>query len=254
MRNALALLLVGFLTACGGSAPREGTVPEASEGDPYPELARVRSLVQGGRCDQALREVLEPVVARMERDFPEPRHADRALESAASFLNGMLRESGAMIVSSATPTLYPDTLYLTAYCQVELGRLDDAERTLERALAVMEDVAYLCELGNIYQMRRQFADAMPFYERGLASAQHLAEHASGVSLFGQDVPFWTRRAMRGIGFSLIELVRLEEAEAIYERVLELDATDEQAQRELRVIAEIREGRFDVGTPAPVTPL
>lgn len=52
------------------------------------------------------------------------------------------------------------------------------------------------------------------------------------------------RAMRGIGFALIELDRLDEAEAKFREVLAIDPDDQYAKDEIRYIEAVRKERAD----------
>ena len=46
--------------------------------------------------------------------------------------------------------------------------------------------------------------------------------------------------MRGVGYSLIELGRLDEAEEVFNQCLDIDKDDQGAKRELKYIQQMRE--------------
>lgn len=225
----------GTTTPTGGSGPSDGV--EA-------DLDRGVTLMRANRCAEAIREGFEPAIAAMERELPEPRRANRLTEHTMATLQANV--PNAVIRSpDLVPTIYPDTLYLVAFCLVELEDFANAERYLLRALEVIpNDVVYLSELGNIYHVRGDFQKALENYERAVASIVRLRRESPGstLAMMGLDLPAWHRRALRGVGFSLIELDRLDEAEAIYREVLAIDPNDQQARNELLVIAERRRAR------------
>jgi tetratricopeptide (TPR) repeat protein len=241
-------LVLALLTACGGRQS-EPTTPPTMAGHANAEVGaqidRGLALVREGRCEDAIREGFAPAVAAMEGIFPAPRHADRAREASQEVLQSLVNDNGMVVSSDLTPTIYSDALYMIAFCQIELEDLVAAERTLARALEVIpDDVMYLSELGHIYQARHDFQKALENYERAVASVERLRAQPGAASLriLGSDLVSWHGRALRGVGFSLIELDRLDEAEATYRRALAINPNDEQSQTELAFIAERRAQR------------
>jgi tetratricopeptide (TPR) repeat protein len=147
---------------------------------------------------------------------------------------------------------WTDTLYLMAFCLVELGRLAEAAPYLQRALALLPgDVVYACELGNILQAAHDYTGALALFQAALENVNMLSATSEfgptptepeGGSLFGMTMEEWTRRSMRGIGFQLIELGQLDQAEAIYREILAIDPNDAAAMNELAYIDELRRTR------------
>jgi len=257
----LVLMLVGsVMLGCGSSASSESTTPEtepvssANNGgetagvDAY--IARGMSLLGERRCEEAIRLGFDPAIAEFERSF-EP--GTRVIGSRASgpanalpLLATAASDGRNAVVIDAE---YSDTVYMRAYCLVELGRVPEAAQALQRALEVIpDDVAYACEFGNILQERHEWAASLDIYQRALANVDALdstgafngtPEFPTGRPILGLTLTDWRRRAMRGIGFSLIEAGDLDGAEAMFRRVLEIDPSDERALSELAFIAERR---------------
>ena len=246
-RTALAFTSMLVFGCAGGSqsgSTTPGSAETSSTGSVDGDLTRGLLLMRQGRCADAIAEGFEPAAAAMEREFPAPRRADRVAELDMQALEAMVPGS-AVSSRDLVPTVYPDTLYMIAFCLVELEDYVGAERYLLRALEVIpNDVAYLSEIGNIYHVRGDFQKALENYERAVTSIVALRRAAENrpLAMMGLDLPAWHRRALRGVGFSLIELDRLEEAEAIYREVLAIDPSDQQALAELQVIAERRRMR------------
>ncbi len=204
----------------GGEAGDESASPDAEA------LAHVRhglARIREGQCEAALAEGFEPALALFEARAPAgPPRASR--------------------VPGAGPgPEWSDTLYLQAFCLVELGRADEASAVLERALAAMPgDVVYACELGHIRQQQGRFDDALALFEGALESAQALGSTPIAASpLFGQRLAWWQGRALRGIGFTQYERGELDAAEAAYRAAIALDPNDRRAIEELQLIATRR---------------
>lgn len=243
MRTLTPLILAALLVACGGGNGASGTTTPTPSGVGDASLARGVERMQSGQCDAALREDFLPMIAQGEREANGRAIRSTRTPGPAGDLQALLGADPEQ-ASVAVGSDYPDMIYFAAYCAVELGDLALAEQLLGRALQIIpDDPAYLCELGHVAQAARAFDEALEIFERAERSAAELSARFAGLSepvwIIGHDLPWWHRRALRGIGFSLIELGRLDEAEQIYRRVLAIDPGDEQAATELRVIDEMR---------------
>lgn len=240
---------------CAGLSAREPTVsPEAEPGQARESadalMARGVSLAQGGSCERAIAEGFGPAAAAYEAIIREelgpgrPRFEVARAPSGASSaaVSGAGDDGGPAVVRSPLP----DAIYLHAFCLVALGRYVEAERKLELALAyTRDDVVYLSELGHLLHLRKDWEGALEVYRRALANAEELERSGH----FGDDgrivlepLSSWMARALRGQGFSLIELGRFDEAEQVYRRALEIDPNDPIAAHELGAIEERRQGR------------
>ncbi len=91
------------------------------------------------------------------------------------------------------------------------------------------------ELGYLEQSAGQSERALETFRLAELAAQDPTDAEGRASL---------TRAMRGVGFALIELDRLDEAEAKFRAVLRIDPDDEKAKHELSYIEGVREERGD----------
>ena len=91
------------------------------------------------------------------------------------------------------------------------------------------------ELGYLEQAAGQSERALETFRLAELAAQDPKDDEARANL---------TRAMRGVGFALIELDRLDEAEAKFREVLRIDPDDEKAKQELRYIEGVREERGD----------
>src|SRR5262249_39777721 len=118
--------------------------------------------------------------------------------------------------------------YLKAYCLLDLGRANDAKAPLLRAVALApQNAQFLGELGYIYQSEKNWPLALETFQRAENAAKEFSPEQSRNAELA--------RAWRGIGYVLVELGRLDEAEAMYRKCLQLNAQDAMAQRELAYV-------------------
>jgi len=133
---------------------------------------------------------------------------------------------------------YSRACYYLGFGAVERHDFALAERWIDRGLALEPDhPLLLCEKGLILGNTKRRDQSMEVYRRGTKASPW--NHA------------WTARAHRGLGFELVELRRLDEAEAEFRRSLELDPEHPVAKNELAVIADLRSGRV-TGTASGLT--
>lgn len=126
---------------------------------------------------------------------------------------------------------WADAYYLKGYALIELGRVDEARANLEKARALSpRNSRYLSELAHAWQADRQWERALELFVE--------AEDASRISPDGLRTEELTR-ALRGQGFSLIELDRIDEAEAKFKASLAADRNDRRSKEELLYIEQLR---------------
>ena len=122
---------------------------------------------------------------------------------------------------------WSDAYFLKAYALVELEQPAEARKLLERALELSPmNSAYLSESAHLDQMDKDWNAALDKFRRATEAAEMTPEDFT---------VYETTRALRGQGFALIELNRLEEAKSMYYKALELDPDDEGSKHELRYI-------------------
>lgn len=125
-----------------------------------------------------------------------------------------------------------DAFYLKGYAVLELGEVEQAQALVEQAVSLSPvNAMYLSELGHIYHVRRDWEKALAIFSK----AETAARRFSPDELRASELT----RALRGGGYSLIELGRLDEAESKYYECLEIDKNDEISQRQLAYIKAVR---------------
>lgn len=172
-------------------------------------LVDVLPMLTDGRAAQAL-EILDPILARYETENKGDSRmylcADSIEESI--LLAGVADQAGkdsVVVVGSE----WCFALWAKGYALVELHRTAEALPYLERAAEKAPlNSQYLSELGNAYQELKQWDKALATFTRAADAAKWMKEPQRA---------FWLARAWRGMGFSLIELGRWDEAEAIFRK-------------------------------------
>jgi len=130
--------------------------------------------------------------------------------------------------------------FFKAYALLELKRLEDARASLERAISMSPfNSHYLAEMAYTFQVESKWEEALERYRQ----AETAAETYSPLDVKAGELS----RALRGQGYALVELGRLDEAEAIYRRAMAADRDDAASVRELENIRMLRNQRQTPGT-------
>jgi tetratricopeptide (TPR) repeat protein len=193
-------------------------------------FGRVASLIAGGKPAEAI-EVLDSIIADQEKAHPGETRQVYCARSPAELLlyTGMGAKAG-----RDTVVLGPDwsmAIFLKGFALIDLGRRDEAKPLFDRAVAMSPmNAQFLGELAEWHKNRREWAEAYKLFERARLASEFSPEDTKSHDL---------RRGMRGMGFVLIEQGRLDEAEALFRKCLELEPNDAGAKTELRYIEEQR---------------
>ncbi len=183
------------------------------------------------RTDEALAKVDE-ALAGYQATFANEKRRINSIRQPAEALLYMAQAANDGVNAIAVEFEYGFAWYLRGYLLVELGRLDEALVMLRKAVELSPmNAQYQSELGNLHQMRKDWSAALAAYES--------ARDASGFS--PEDSKRHDEgRALRGQGFVLIEMGRLDDAEAALRQALALDPQDRGAANELEYIRQMRE--------------
>jgi len=200
--------------------------------DPDPQAASVSQaaqLVVDGKMDEAIG-LLDPALDAYARRYAgETRKiycGSNQQETLLYLLGAAAEKKSAIVIGEGWCT----ALFLKGFILDDRRRFDEATLFLERVTAMApHDAHYLNELGYAYQQRRNWTASDDAYRRADENAAYDA--ASLKKERG--------RAWRGLGYNYVEEGKLDEAEALYRKCLELDPADTKAQGELRYIAEQR---------------
>jgi len=227
---ACAAGLLSLLLAFGASAEGEQSKIDANAS--RRQLAVASAMIVGRQPARAVTEVLDPLIAQYEAAYRQSRDLIYSASDPAQSLHYLLEaashKSNATVVESA----WADANYLKGFALLNLGQMDKARQALNRAIALSPDNGgYWNELAYTYQLEKDHVKAIELYRYAESGAQLQMNPAQKSSQL--------RRAWRGQAYSLVELGRLPQAEALYRRCLELEPTDAVAQRELTYVTNLR---------------
>jgi tetratricopeptide (TPR) repeat protein len=246
-----------FLCSTAARADSAATMPQVSTTMPYWQEAQALAIAtqadlrKGGIVAiQAHVPDLEQSLAHADRSFASAQSGNDAIyvltdgqaEAAMAAANSarIPGAAGRKVVAVGNP--YPILILLLASYYNEVRKSADALRVLDAGLALPTAVpgvamgatlpALVTERGVALNALKRWPEALAAYDGGLTIA-NLKDTDRG-------------RMLRGRGFALTELGRLDEAEKSYRDSLISDPNNALALRELNYIANIRSGR----SPAP----
>lgn len=126
-----------------------------------------------------------------------------------------------------------DVHFYRGYSSIEVGDVEMAEMHFSKAVDYAPvNALYLVEYGHVFHIKKEWQKALEIFKEAELAAQTYSP---------EDVKIKElTRAKRGIGFSLIELGRLDEAEAKFKECLDIDPNDEGAKIELAYINQLRD--------------
>lgn len=181
---------------------------------------------------------LRAVLDRAPKPYPQVEirgslvivRADDEETSISLGLAGAMQANGANRQVTSRFNVYPMAALLLGSWANERRDADGAVRMLQRGLEIQPGNPLLAsELGAAYTLQKAWAEALAVYEGALEANPLMGKMALA-------------RLLRGKGFALIELGRLDEAETAYRQSLVAEPNHGGAQHELAYIAGLRKGR------------
>src|SRR5206468_5442819 len=125
--------------------------------------------------------------------------------------------------------IWSDAYFMKAYALEELGRMGEAKATLQQALKLSPfNAQYLAEMGQIYAREKNWSKAVQLYREAEDNAPLSPSEARAGDL---------ARARRGLGYVLVELGKLDEAEKKYQQCIAANPNDSKAKAELGYVRE-----------------
>jgi len=227
-----ALFLAAGMNTSAADTPDAARVIEHEAADNMLLLQKGNDVMHAGNPLRAINEFFDPVIRRFETAY---EGSDKHIYSARNQVQALLYagmdagDKKGTIVLDAT---WADAYLLKAYALSELGRVADARKVLESALALSPMTSqFHSELAYTFIAEHNWDKAMASYR----TAEEVTELGSDEALKNLDLA----RAWRGQGYVLVELGKLDEALALYQKCLKLDAHDEKARGEIKYIEELR---------------
>jgi tetratricopeptide (TPR) repeat protein len=232
---ATALSLVS-MTAHSQTAAPEGAGAIARDND----IRQTQVLNAGARLlkerhpAEAIQNYFDKVIASYEAMYPAGPKATYCARSPQESLFYLMQSAKDKKASVVIGPAWCDAYYLKAYALIDLGRGAEARDLLEKAISMSpENAHYVAELGSLYLREKKRNEALANYETAAQLARDFSPPDSKVIELGE--------ALRGKAYVLVELGRLEEAEATYKQCLEINPADKVAIGELGYVQSRRKG-------------
>lgn len=204
MTKLAGLLIAAMLAALPMTAAGQGKDRDSAA---EATISQAFSAIQAGDPARALATV-EPVVASFDKEFSgEKRHifCSQTAEQDGYYMT--TADGGADNVRLVTVT-WCNALYVKAFALVDLDRLDDAQSAFERLVAFApKHSRYLNELAYVLLKKKEWQHSIDAYRNAEAAATFTPQRRD----YERCVSF------RGIGYDLVELGRLDDAEAAYRK-------------------------------------
>jgi len=223
-RAAISVLLfVAALAACAPSGTRR---PGTDDDVALLERAQV-SLQQGLPADAiaAADEVIAGFAARYPAGSTQRVYCSRWQSHTLGYLlSASVAGQDAIVIE---PT-WADAYLIKGFALVEMGQISAARDAVAMAVDLSpREPQYLSELGYTWQADKDWPRSLDLYQQAERAAASIEDPAQR--------NLETGRALRGQGFSLVELGRWDDAERAYLRCLEIDPKDRAAAGELEYV-------------------
>lgn len=191
---------------------------------------------QRSEAEELLREFVSDMPAEWKPVTESPHSIEIAYWDTTEFLGHVPHQNASGIEKMIVwvPPSYSKAFYLLGFLAVEREDWSNALNYIDQGLALEPDhPLLLCEKALIFSRMERHKDAYDLFMEAMdirpwAPPQHRA------------------RAMRGAAVALADLKRLNEAEELLKRSLELVPDSEAAKDELRYIEHLRKGGEPTG--------
>ena len=213
-----------------GSHSTHSAPPLQQDAAAYALLESGLRLASSGHSDEALAG-FDKVIALYEDSFKDEKDKLYSARSKTEMLGYLLQAVNAGESAKVVSASWARAYYLKGYVLQDLHRIAEAKAALLRAVELApENSQYLGELGSIYQIERNWPRALDVFQSAASASDYSPPKLKNAEL---------ARAWRGMGYVLVELGQLDEAEKWYQKCLALDNNDARALAELRYVQERR---------------
>ena len=227
-----------FLFACAIGS-QQAASPADPENDPQvsnllqeaQKLLKAKKLPDAiEKCDQVIASFKGHYGNRKEKFYCARTSAETLgymLMAAAEINKGTFQYTKAVALS---PT-WAEAYFNKAYALQDLRRTAEAKSNIMLAVELSPwNCKYLCELGSIYKLEKNWLKAKEVFELAEDQAPIGPDEVKAIEL-GQ--------ARRGLGYVLVELGQLDEAEKKYQQCLADDPKDTKAAAELEYVRGLK---------------
>lgn len=238
LRIGFVLLALGRGAACYAQAIHAASPPETSDSSPIDDAAQEKLLqqamaqIKGGMNADAINGPLAQVIHTYETAYAHSKKQVYCAESLTEALlySGIASNNHKDSVVLSKPH-WAMAYYLRGYAYGSLGDQVHAEASLKQALVLSPfNSQFLSELGNVYENEKNWSSALDTFQ----SADSAAEFA----LPEQKIALRCH-ALRGQGYVLVELHKLDQAAQKYNACLSISPGDRTSIDELGYVRKLQ---------------
>ncbi|MCS0584003.1 tetratricopeptide repeat protein [Massilia pinisoli] len=229
---AASILLCQAVPSHAGTDNPPAASARAAEAEQQQQVDAAARLLQQGKPAEAI-DGVDKVIAHFEALRKDKTDLAYCARSPAEYLVYLLQATKDGTPASVYGPAWCDAYFLRGYALIELGRIGEARAALERAVQLApREAHYRSELAELYAREKNWDEALAAFDASAKVAEESVDKEHNNAELG--------RALRGKGFVLVELAKLDEAEAMYRRCLEIDPADRKAMNELRYVLQRRQ--------------
>jgi tetratricopeptide (TPR) repeat protein len=229
--SLLLLVAAPLPAAAKPAAPPAGAVSDADAHSAL--IVRAALLIRDKKPAEAI-ELLDWIIAAQEKAHAGETRRIYSSRGPEETLFYMLEAAGAKVEAVAVGSEWSDAVFFKGFALIDMGRHDEAGVLLKRAVELAPaNSQFLAELGEWHKTRREWEPAYSWFEKAEDRSSFSPKHSKKLH---------RSRALRGMGFVLIEQGKLDEAEKMFRKCLEIDSNDEGAKGELQYIRDQRRSR------------
>lgn len=186
-------------------------------------------MIRAGKILAAIDGPINTVINKYEAQYgPHPMDVYSARGTTDALLYGAMGANDKRNVVVLGPS-WAMAYWARGYAYGEMNRYDDEQAELEKALALAPfDAQYNNELAFVLVQKRDWANALAHYQTGQQYAQVTHPSTAVLTLCS---------SLRGQGYVLVELHRLDEAEAKYRECLKLIPGEPKSTAEIGYLQE-----------------
>jgi Tfp pilus assembly protein PilF len=229
-KTASIFVVMATLYGCS-TAPVKQPAQASSSESPTIHAQKGLQYIQSGLVSEAIIE-FDEAIKLCETQYPADGKKIYTSRTTAESLMYSIQSTNNKESAEVVDTLCSDAYYIRGSIALNTGRIRDAEFLIKKAVSMAPmNSMYLSALGHIYQVRREWNLAVDYFTQAEAAAPTYSPDALKANEYV--------RAKRGVGFNLIQLGKLNEAEVKYKECLALNSGDKSALDELEYINIIR---------------
>jgi len=217
---------LALFAANPASAPQQAAQPAPEQAARDTKLAAAVNAIQTGKPADATA-ILKPLLDDYAKLYAGEKRTIYCAHDQQQAIYYMGLAGAAKQDAIAIEPGWCIALWARSFALIDTQQLDAAVPFLERAVALSPaHPHYLSELGYAYQAQKRWQLSYDLYARAAAHAESQDGERRKKSL---------RRAWFGMGFDAIELGRLDDAEKLFLKCLEVSPNDERVKAELEYL-------------------